>query len=51
MTFDSSKPNANESPSQFPAQAQTNWSRIETIVSADHQWNDAADASDRDWEL
>lgn len=46
MTFDSSKPNSNESPSQFPAQAQTNWSRIEAIVSADHQWNDAADASD-----
>lgn len=46
MTFDSSKPNANESPSQFPAQAQTNWQRIETIVSGDHQWNDSADASD-----
>lgn len=43
MSFDATKPASNESPASFPAQAQTNWSRLETIISANHIFNAGAD--------
>lgn len=41
MGFDPSKPAANESPSVFPAQNQSNMSSIYDNFSADHQFNNA----------
>lgn len=46
MSFDASIPQSGQSPSLFPAQNQTNMSRLKTIISANHQFNDAVDASD-----
>lgn len=39
MTFDPSKPQSTDSPGLFPAQSQTNFSRIQTVVGANHQFN------------
>ena len=36
MTWSASIPNAGESPALFPAQAQTNWARLNAIITADH---------------
>lgn len=46
MSYDPSIPVATTSPSVFPAQCQTNWGRLQTIVSADHQFNLGAAAND-----
>lgn len=46
MTFDPTKPNSGESPSVAPAQIQTNWSRLEAIIDADHQFNDSSANND-----
>lgn len=46
MTFDATKPDASQSPSLAPAQIQTNWSRVKTLVDADHQFNDTAATND-----
>ena len=46
MSFNASIPQATDSPSIFPAQAQTNWTRFQTIVEADHQFNISATAND-----
>jgi hypothetical protein len=39
MTFNAAVPLNSDSPSIFPAQNQTNMSRLQTIISADHQFN------------
>lgn len=36
MTWSASIPNASASPASFPTQAQTNWSRLQAIITADH---------------
>lgn len=39
MSYNASIPVSTTSPSLFPALAQTNWSRLQTILGADHQFN------------
>lgn len=39
MGYNPGIPDASDSPANFPAQAQVNWSRLQTIVEADHQFN------------
>jgi hypothetical protein len=46
MTFDASVPLNSDSPALFPAQNQDNMSRLQTIISADHQFNLSAAAND-----
>lgn len=46
MTFDATKPASNESPSDAPSQIQTNWSRLQTLIGADHQFNAGAATND-----
>lgn len=46
MTFDAMIPLAGDSPSTFPAQSQTNYARLQTIVGNDHQFNLAAAGND-----
>jgi len=46
MTFNPSIPLNSDSPSIFPAQSQTNYTRLQTIVGADHQFNLTAAAND-----
>ncbi len=46
MTFNALIPLASDSPGLFPAQCQTNWSRLQTIISADHQFNLSAATND-----
>jgi hypothetical protein len=46
MSYNSSIPVATTSPSVFPAQCQTNWGRLQTMITADHQFNLAAAAND-----
>lgn len=46
MTFNSAIPLNSDSPGIFPAQSQTNFARLQTIVSADHQFNLTAAAND-----
>lgn len=46
MTFSVTVPNASQSPGLFPAQANTNFTRLKTITDADHQFNDTAAATD-----
>ena len=46
MTFNPSVPLNSDSPSIFPAQNQTNMSRLQTIIGADHQLNLTAAAND-----
>jgi hypothetical protein len=45
MSYNASIPVATTSPSVFPAQCQTNWGRLQTILGADHQFNLAEDLS------
>jgi len=40
MTFDPSVPNPAQSPSLFPAQNNTNFTRLKTIINHDHVFND-----------
>lgn len=40
MTFNAGIPNASQSPGLFPAQNQTNMTRLKAIIGADHQFND-----------
>jgi len=42
MTFDPNRPNSGQSPGVFPAQNQTNWSRLKAIINADHNFLDSA---------
>jgi hypothetical protein len=46
MPFDAAVPLNSDSPAIFPAQNQTNMSRLQTIISADHQFNLSAAAND-----
>jgi hypothetical protein len=46
MTFSINYPNAAESPGLFPAQGNTNFSRLKTIIEADHQFNDTVAGDD-----
>lgn len=46
MTFDASKPASNQSPSLAPNQIQTNWLRLQTLISGDHLFNASADTND-----
>ncbi len=46
MTFDPNIPNAGQSPGLFPAQSNTNYTRLKTIINADHVFNDTAQSTD-----
>lgn len=46
MTFNASTPLNTDSPSIFPAQNQTNMSRLQILLGADHQFNLTAAADD-----
>ena len=46
MAFNPAIPQNSDSPSTFPGQAQTNWGRLNTLIAADHQFNNAAAAND-----
>lgn len=46
MTFDPSIPLASDPPGNFPTQSQTNFSRLKTLISADHQFNNTAATDD-----
>src|SRR5687768_9842525 len=46
MTYNASIPLNSDSPAIFPAQSQTNYTRLQTIVGADHQFNLIAAAND-----
>lgn len=46
MSYDPSVPNASQSPGLFPAQANTNFTRLKTIIRGDHQFNDSAGSTD-----
>ena len=46
MTFQVIVPNAGQSPGLFPAQNNTNFQRLQTIINADHIFNATAAAND-----
>src|ERR1700743_2456561 len=46
MTFNASVPLNSDSPSLFPTQNQTNMTRLQTLLGADHQFNLSAAADD-----
>lgn len=46
MTFNNLIPQAADSPGIFPAQSQVNFTRLKTIIDADHQFNDTAATND-----
>lgn len=46
MTFNASIPLNSDSPSIFPAQSQTNYTRLQTLLGADHQFNLSSAAND-----
>jgi len=46
MTFDASIPLTGDSPALFPNQSQTNFARLQALVSADHQFNITSAAND-----
>jgi hypothetical protein len=46
MSYTTNIPNATQSPSLFPGQATTNWTRLKTLINADHQFNDSAASTD-----
>lgn len=46
MTYDPAVPQSSESPSVFPGQGQANFGRLKTIIEADHQFNNTAQAND-----
>lgn len=43
MSFSTNVPNASQSPGLFPTQNQTNFTRLQTIISTDHVFNNTAD--------
>ncbi len=46
MSYNTNIPNPTQSPSLFPGQATTNWTRLKTIINADHQFNDSVASTD-----
>lgn len=48
MTWDASKPDASQSPGLAPTQIQTNWSRLQAMISGDHVFNATAPTPNTD---
>lgn len=46
MSYDANVPNFNQSPGLFPAKCNTNFSRLQTLINADHIFNDSTAATD-----
>ncbi len=46
MTYSTAVPDQNASPGLFPAQGVTNFTRLKTIIDADHKFNDTAAVDD-----
>ncbi len=46
MSYNASIPANSDSPSIFPAQSQANFTRLQTLIGADHQFNLSATAND-----
>lgn len=46
MAYDVNVPVATQSPTVFPAQSVENFTRLKTLITADHQFNDAIAAND-----
>lgn len=46
MAYDVNVPVATQSPTVFPAQSVENFTRLKTLITADHQFNDATAAND-----
>lgn len=46
MTYDANQPNASLSPGLFPSGGNTNFSRLKTLINAEHIFNDTAAADD-----
>jgi hypothetical protein len=46
MTYQTNIPNSGQSPGLFPAQANANFTRLKTIVGANHKFNDTAATDD-----
>lgn len=46
MTFNANVPNAAQSPGLFPPQNGVNFTRLKTIINADHVFNDTAQGTD-----
>ena len=46
MTFSTQVPVASQSPQLFPAQANVNFTRLKTIINADHVFNDSTQTTD-----
>lgn len=46
MTFNANIPNAGQSPELFPNQSHANFTRLKTLINADHVFNDSAQAND-----
>lgn len=46
MTWDATKPANNESPALAPQQIRTNWSRLQSIITADHLFSTTSNASE-----
>lgn len=46
MTWNANKPANNESPALAPQQIRTNWSRLQSIITADHLFSTTSDASE-----
>lgn len=46
MSYDPNVPNFNTSPGLFPTKCNTNFARLQTIINADHMFNDSAASTD-----
>lgn len=46
MTYNTDVPATAQSPGLFPNQAKTNWTRLKTLINANHVFNDTAAADD-----
>jgi len=46
MSFNPNVPNASQPPDLFPPQNATNFSRLQTIIQKDHQFNETAQVTD-----
>lgn len=46
MPYQTNIPNAGQSPGLFPAQSNDNFTRLKTMISANHKFNDSAAADD-----
>lgn len=46
MTFSTVVPNAGQSPGIFPAQNQTNFTRLKALINSEHVFNDTTQAND-----